>query len=136
MILGVEWFYNHPALRYGGYCIIALLLFIPICLKLDVSNLDYKNYNKSITILLIIIILVFNIRNFNRIVKEMNFYNYNPIQEGFYNVEDGNFRIQKKMENFIVEYNNCLNLKEQCTLERQKIYIKYGKIIFNNRIND
>jgi hypothetical protein len=66
----------------------------------------------------------------------MNFYNYNPIQEGFYNVEDGNFRIQKKMENFIVEYNNCLNLKEQCTLERQKIYIKYGKIIFNNRIND
>ena len=83
-----------------------------------------------------ITILVFNIRNFNRIVKEMNFYNYNPIQEGFYNVEDGNFRIQKKMENFIVEYNNCLNLKEQCTLERQKIYIKYGKIIFNNRIND
>jgi hypothetical protein len=136
MILGVEWFYNHPALRYGGYCIIALLLFIPICLKLDASNIDYKNYNKSITILLIITILVFNIRNFNRIVKEMNFYNYNPIQEGFYNVEDGNFRIQKKMENFIVEYNNCLNLKEQCTLERQKIYIKYGKIIFNNRIND
>jgi hypothetical protein len=136
MILGVEWFYNHPALRYGGYCIIALLLFIPICLKLDASNIDYKNYNKSITILLIIIILVFNIRNFNRIVKEMNFYNYNLIQEGFYNVEDGNFRIQKKMENFIVEYNNCLNLKEQCTLERQKIYIKYGKIIFNNRIND
>ena len=136
MILGVEWFYNHPALRYGGYCIIALLLFIPICLKLDANNIDYKNYNKSITILLIIIILVFNIRNFNRIVKEMNFYNYNPIQEGFYNVEDGNFRIQKKMENFIVEYNNCLNLKEQCTLERQKIYIKYGKIIFNNRIND
>ena len=136
MILGVEWFYNHPALRYGGYCIIALLLFIPICLKLDANNIDYKNYNKSITILLIIIILVFNIRNFNRIVKEMNFYNYNPIQEGFYNVEDGNFRIQKKMENFIVEYNNCLNLKEQCKLERQKIYIKYGKIIFNNRIND
>ena len=24
-ILGVEWFYNHPALRYGGYHIIALL---------------------------------------------------------------------------------------------------------------
>ena len=136
MILAVEWFYNHPALRYGGYCIIALLLFIPICLKLDTSNIDYKNYNKSIIILLIFTILVFNIRNFHRIVKEMNHYNYNPIQEGFYNVQDGNFRIQKKMEKFVLEYNDCLNLKEQCTLETQKIYIKYGKIIFNNRIND
>ena len=136
MILGVEWFYNHPALRYGGYCIIALLLFIPICLKLDTSNIDYKNYNKSIIILLIITISVFNIRNFHRIVKEINIYNYNPIQEGFYNVRDGHFRIQKKMEKLLVEYNKCLNLKEQCTPERQKIYIKYGKIIFNNRIND
>ena len=23
----IEWFYNHPALRYGGYCLIAILFF-------------------------------------------------------------------------------------------------------------
>ena len=136
IILGVEWFYNHPALRYGGYCIIALLFFIPICLKLDTSNVDYKNYSKSVFILLIVTILVFNIRNFNRIVKEMNFYNYEPIQKTFYNVDSNNFRIQKKMEKYIVEYNDCLNLKQQCSQKKQKIYKKYGKIIFNNRVND
>ena len=70
MILAVEWFYNHPALRYGGYCIIALLFFIPICLKLNINYVDYKYYSRSILILLVITVLVFNIRNVNRIVKE------------------------------------------------------------------
>ena len=30
ILLFAEWFYNHPALRYGGYSLIALLLFLPI----------------------------------------------------------------------------------------------------------
>ena len=30
IILFFEWFYNHPALRYGGYILICLLIFIPI----------------------------------------------------------------------------------------------------------
>ncbi|MDB9739017.1 hypothetical protein OAB10_01795 [Candidatus Pelagibacter sp.] len=136
IILGIEWFYNHPALRYGGYCIIALLLFIPVCLKLDINNIDYKNYNRSVIILIIATIIIFNIRNFNRIIKEIKFYNYKPIQEGFYFVEDGNFRIQKNMKKLIILYNDCLNLKEQCSLENQKIYKRYGKIIFNNRMHD
>ena len=101
MILGVEWFYNHPALRYGGYCIIALLIFIPICLKLDISNVNYKYYIKSVIILLILTALVFNIRNINRIVKEINFYKYKPLQETFYNLDSNIFRIQKQMEGHI-----------------------------------
>ena len=28
LILLFEWFYNHPALRYGGYCLIASIFFI------------------------------------------------------------------------------------------------------------
>ena len=34
-ILFVEWFINHPALRYGGYILIALITFIPISLILE-----------------------------------------------------------------------------------------------------
>jgi hypothetical protein len=136
MILGVEWFYNHPALRYGGYCIIALLIFIPICLKLDINNVNYKYYIKSVIILLILTALVFNIRNINRIVKEINFYKYKPLQETFYNLDNNIFRIQKQMEGHISGYNKCLNLREDCNLERQKVYMKYGKIVFNNRAND
>jgi len=136
IILGVEWFYNHPALRYGGYCIIALLIFIPICLKLDINNVNYKHYIKSVIILLILTALVFNIRNINRIVKEINFYKYKPLQETFYNLDSNIFRIQKKMEGHISEYNKCLNSRKGCSLERQKVYMKYGKITFNNRAND
>ena len=73
-ILGIEWFYNHPALRYGGYCIIALLFFIPVCLRLNSNNIDFKKYTKYVFILIIISISTFNLRNFSRILKEVNFF--------------------------------------------------------------
>tara|TARA_B110000027_G_C16035584_1_gene262925 strand:- start:185 stop:841 length:657 start_codon:yes stop_codon:yes gene_type:complete len=132
-ILALEWFFNHPALRYGGYCIIALLFFIPVCLKLEVKNVDYKNYNKSVFILIIITVLVFNLRNINRINKEVNSYNYKPVQQTFYFIDDNNFRIQKNMKRFINQYNDCKNSKDVCDLNTERIYEKYGKIIFNNR---
>ena len=135
IILGIEWFYNHPALRYGGYCIIALLLFIPVCVILDTRNLNYRNYSRSILVLLIITILAFNLRNFSRITKEINHYNYKPLKQTFYNLDDNIFRIQEQMDQHISRFNECLNL-EECNSKKQKIYMKYGKIIFNNRLND
>ncbi len=136
IILGFEWFYNHPALRYGGYCIIALLVFLPVSLKLELNKINYKKYTRVVLILGIITIVVFNLRNVNRIIKEVNFYNYKPVSEAFYLVENGNFRIQKKMNKLITQYNNCINLKDSCVLEKQKVYKKYGKTIFGNRNND
>ena len=133
IILGFEWFYNHPALRYGGYCIIALLFFIPICLKLELNEINYKKYTKNVFILCIIAISIFNLRNFHRIAKEVNFYKYEPINETFYFVADNSFRIQEKMDKFRTQYDKCMNLEYSCNLEKQKIYSKYGKKIFNNR---
>ena len=135
-VLGFEWFYNHPALRYGGYCIIALLFFIPACIKLEQIKIDYIRYTRVSMIFIMLAIFVFNIRNIHRIVKEVNFYQYKPIIETFYHVGDGNFRIQKKMNKFISQYDNCINNKELCSIEKQKIYKKYGKLIFKNRDND
>ena len=80
IILFIEWFYNHPALRYGGYCLIALLVFIPVCLRLEKSSINKKYYNKSVISLIIITVVVFNLRNFNRLAKEINRYNYEPIK--------------------------------------------------------
>jgi len=134
--LGFEWFYNHPALRYGGYCIIALLFFIPACIKLELFKIDYIKYTRNTLILVIFAILVFNIRNIHRITKEVNFYQYKPINVTFYWVDDGNFRIQKKMNNFITQYEDCINSNNLCSMKKQKVYKKYGKIIFNNRKND
>ena len=74
-----------------------------------------------------------NLRNFHRIAKEVNFYKYEPINETFYFVADNSFRIQEKMDKFITQYDKCMNLEYSCNLEKQKIYSKYGKKIFNNR---
>ena len=133
IILLIEWFLSHPALRYGGYCIIALLFFIPVCLRLEKSNMNYDKYTKSIVILIIITILVFNIRNFSRIIKEVNFYNYKPIEYTYYFIHESAFRIQKKMDKLILQYDSCKKKKDNCNLEKQKTYKKYGKTIFKNR---
>ena len=71
LILGIEWFYNHPALRYGGYHIIALLLFIPISVKLGSSQIDLKKYSKISIVLVSLTIIIFLSRNINRIDNEV-----------------------------------------------------------------
>ena len=48
-----EWFYNHPALRYGGYCLIALIFFIPFSLYLNSKEISFKKYFKIALILVI-----------------------------------------------------------------------------------
>ena len=35
LALSLEWFINHPALRYGGYSLIALIFFIPLSIYLS-----------------------------------------------------------------------------------------------------
>ena len=35
IVLLIEWFINHPALRYGGYSLVAISIFIPLSLLLE-----------------------------------------------------------------------------------------------------
>ena len=132
LILGIEWFYNHPALRYGGYNIIALLLFIPISVKITSSQIDQKKYSKIVILLVSLTAIIFLSRNINRIVNEVDQYNYKPISQTFYFLDDGHFRIQKKMDQLIEQYNNCKNKKFVCNTDI-KIKKVMGKIIFINQ---
>ena len=131
LFLGIEWFYNHPALRYGGYHIIALLLFIPISLRLGSSKIEFKKYSKIITILICLTIIIFISRNINRIIHEVEVYGYKPIRQTYYFIDDNHFRIQKKMNQLIEQYNGCNNKELECITEL-KIKKKMGKIIFIN----
>ena len=133
MILGVEWFYNHPALRYGGYHILALLTFIPISIKLSSSSLNIRKYTHTTFVLIFITIFVFIGRNINRVIKEVEIYGYKPISQTFYFVDDNYFRIQKEMNILISQYENCKNLNNTCNLDDQKIFKKYRKFIFKNQ---
>jgi hypothetical protein len=129
LILGIEWFFNHPALRYGGYHIIALLLFIPISVKLGSSQIDLKKYSKISIVLVSLTITIFLSRNISRIVNEVEQYSYKPIRQTYYFLNDNHFRIQKQTDQLIEQYNNCKNKNFECNKD-VKIKKVMGKIIF------
>ena len=131
-ILGIEWFYNHPALRYGGYNILALLLFIPISLKLGSSQMNIKNYTKIAIVLISLTTIIFISRNINRINNEVKTYGYKPIKQTYYFLDDSHFRIQKQMDQLIEQHNKCKNKSFECKTDN-KIKEVMGKIIFINR---
>ena len=46
VILSLEWFLNHPALRYGGYYLLCTLWFIPLSIYLSKKKLLFINKKK------------------------------------------------------------------------------------------
>ena len=88
IFLFLEWFLNHPALRYGGFTLIALLVFIPLSLFIESRlNLDSK-FKKKVIILIFISFSIFSFKNIDRIFKESVKYNYNPLINAHYFVDD------------------------------------------------
>ena len=63
------WFFKHPSLQYGGYPVIALLLFIPLAIYLDRFYISLLR-KKYLLYILLISVLVFDLRNIQRIYKE------------------------------------------------------------------
>ncbi|MDC0876632.1 hypothetical protein OAP78_06835 [Candidatus Pelagibacter sp.] len=113
-ILFMEWFYNHPSLRYGGFCLIASFLFIIFSIKIEKSKQKFFNIEKNISYLIIFTLIVFIGRNISRISKEYNQYGYNPIKSAFYRLEDANFDIDRKMKNIIKDNINCIKQEKNC----------------------
>jgi hypothetical protein len=121
ILLFVEWFYNHPSLRYGGYHLIALLIFIPSALFLDSKVKFEKGLSLKINVILLIILLVFSARNLNRISKEIKLYNYNIFENASYNKEFKNYEILNR----ILKVKKCNLTNNSCGEE----IIKYKKFI-------
>ena len=120
-----EWFYNHPALRYGGYHLIALLIFLPTSLLIEKKIIFNKNLITKVNIMLLIIILVFVSRNILRINKEISVYNFN-----FYNDASYNKIFQNHNHyNNILRIKNC-HLTKKCPKEHILILQKFNKDIF------
>ena len=113
LLLSFEWFYYHPALRYGGYHLLALLIFIPISIFLDKNIIFDKKLLFKINTLLAIIFIIFFSRNINRINKEMSIYSYNPIKNASYNEEFKNFKIFERIN----KINDCYFKKKLCKSE-------------------
>ncbi len=99
----IEWFLNHPTLRYGGYHILALIFFIPASLHLSQFKFRFKDYYKKTFVLVLIITTIFISRNISRLINENNLYNYNLIENSDYKFIGGDrdfyFRYNALMKN-------------------------------------
>ena len=69
LIIFIIWFFKHPTLRYGGYSIFFLVLSFPIAFIFGIF-IEKKNFNKNMSFLIILIVIIFNTKNFNRINNE------------------------------------------------------------------
>ena len=102
IILLIEWFYNHPALRYGGYHLIFLAILMPICMFLSRINFDYNFFLKRATTLILVTIGIFIFRNYQRLEVEFERYNFNPMR-------NSNDKITEKEE---VYYSQNIPIKD------------------------
>jgi hypothetical protein len=104
ILLVLEWFYFHPALRYGGYHLIALLLFIPASVLMSRFLINKSKLKIKVYFLIILTLIVFSSRNIFRIHKEYQIYDYDILVMPFHRAGEQNFRIFDK----IVNINNCI----------------------------
>ena len=103
LIIFLIWFLLHPTLRYGGYHLFFFLFFIPMSIFLEKFNKNVPNLNKKIIAIVMITVLVFFGRNFNRLIKENKINSYRPLTNVKYPLYEDSFRYQKRMQKEINE---------------------------------
>ena len=132
LILFTEWFYNHPALRYGGYSLIALMVFYPLSHILQIFRNSQKKIKKTVIVLLSITTFIFTARNIDRLFDERAVYNYKPEINIFYKVDKNHFRVEKEFNKLIKDYKNCLKINNKCKKKNIKVNMFLNKYIFLN----
>ena len=86
----LEWFFNHPSMRYGGYVLFAIPIFLATSLIIQKFNIK-KNVMYKILIFFIIISLTsYNIRNVSRILKEGKINSYDLVRSPFFFIDEVN----------------------------------------------
>ena len=111
LILLFEWFYNHPSLRYGGYSLIALIMFIPFSLYIS-QFISIKFFMEKIILLIVLSLMIFVGRNLDRINFEIKKYEYKVFSYPFYYLDQVHFRVDKYFNSMLVNYQNCLKNNE------------------------
>ena len=128
ILLLVEWFLNHPSLRYGGYIIFSLILFLPLSDSLSDYEIS-RNFKIKLIILFFLVTSIFAARNVDRIIYEINFYKANLKQNMFFFTDKNHFRIHTKLKELSEIYNNCSqNIHNCANNEDFDIKKKYGKM--------
>tara|TARA_Y100000591_G_C21837235_1_gene703291 strand:+ start:1075 stop:2739 length:1665 start_codon:yes stop_codon:yes gene_type:complete len=111
LILLFEWFYNHPSLRYGGYSLVALIMFVPFSLYIS-QFISIRFLKEKIIFLIVLSLIIFVGRNVNRINYEIQKYDYKVFSYPFYYLDQVHFRVDKYFNSMLVNYQNCVKNNE------------------------
>ncbi len=103
IICFLEWFIKHPQLRYGGYHLVPLLLFLPFSVFLEKFQLKWDIFYRKATILIIITSIVFIGRNIIRLNKEYNLYSYEPLVNSNFHFIGGDKNFYFRITNYVNE---------------------------------
>ena len=133
----IEWFLNHPSMRYGGYILFALPIFILLSGHLEQRKFEYnKIYSRSI-FLILITLTIYNLRNFDRIKKEINIYKYNIFSTPYFYVPDVKSEIITSSNGLTIykpKDNMCWGSKTPCSYNSNIKLKKYlwMKMVYKN----
>ena len=124
------WFTNHPQLRYGGYAICFLVLTIPIAFFLNRFE-NRISFQKKLKYLIIMIVFIFNIKNFTRVINEFqrdDHYRFDNFP--FFAILEKKY-IPKKTESGLIVYQtngHCWNTPSPCIPVLGELVLKTKKI--------
>ena len=124
--------FSTPSTRYGGYALIALMIFYPLSFSLQIFINSTKKIKKTFILLISITVFIFASRNIDRLFDERTVYNYKPELNIFYKVDKNHFRVQREFNNLIKDYKNCLKIKNECKKKNIKVNMFLNKYIYLN----
>ncbi len=126
-IFFLEWFLVHPSMRYGGYVLFALPIFIYTSRKIETYVISQKKLYITSISLIILTLVIYNVRNIARINFEVKNYNYNLLKSPFFNVKAAPVKVMDQINNFKIYKTisgSCWGAPTPCT-HRHSLKIKY-----------
>ena len=135
LIFLVEWFLNHPSMRYGGYVLIGLpIIFFSSSLieRLKISN---KKIFRTAVFFVIISIVMFNFRNIVRLNKEIKFYKYDLLASPYFFIKEVDSKIifeNKKSTIYSPIDNSCWASKTPCSYNKK---LKMDKFLWMDMVS-
>jgi len=117
LVIFFIWFTKHPTLRYGGYSIVFLTISIPIAILFQ-KAINKKTFKKNIKYLVLLIVVIFNFKNINRINKEFqrtDLYKFDDFP--YYAIPEKKFIAEKTSSGltFYRTQGHCWNTPTPCT---------------------
>ena len=137
LTLFFEWFYNHPALRYGGYYLFCIMVFIPVCFYLSQKKLIFIKRRKVIISLILVSFIIFYSKNIERINEDLKIVKYNNFPLFFSPKQSYNkVELNHKTKVYIpINFSGCWAIKTPCVTGSDHILVnkKLGYIIFSKK---